>query len=92
MSVYKRVYKCANLPILAASLLLTACSTDEPVATAGPEIADSAPASISLKTLSTQPWLVSGGDVLVEGDIAPGAPVVQTRLQTPGDGVKVEVR
>ncbi len=60
-------------PILALSLvlLLTVCSTDEPIPTAGPESLDAPAATLSLRTLSTQPWLVSGGDVLFEVE-APG--------------------
>lgn len=48
-----------------ASVLLFACSTEEQVTTS----ADPAPVTInpelSLQTLSTKPWLITGGDVLV---------------------------
>ena len=59
-----------SIRILTTTLTLiffvAACSTDEPVSTAGlitPEVQDSV---ISIETLSTKPWIVSGGDVLIE--------------------------
>ncbi|GIT20480.1 MAG: hypothetical protein CM1200mP40_01620 [Gammaproteobacteria bacterium] len=62
--------KFMSIRILTTTLTLiffvAACSTDEPVSTAGlitPEVQDSV---ISIETLSTKPWIVSGGDVLVE--------------------------
>lgn len=54
------------LAAAALTLLLTACSTEEPVATSMITAAQEKPATLSLQTLSTVPWLVTGGDVLVE--------------------------
>ena len=51
--------------------LLSACSSDETVATAGlaqaaDSAADAASPELSLRSISTRPWLVTGGDVLLE--------------------------
>lgn len=44
------------------------CSTEEPVTTSAPAtpVAETNAAQVSLQTLSTKPWLITGGDVLVE--------------------------
>lgn len=47
-------------------ILLATCSTEEPVSTSGMVASDSAESEISIATLSTKSWLVTGGDVLVE--------------------------
>ena len=46
--------------------LLAACSSEETVATAGSTVILPEASALSLNTVSTKPWLVSGGDVLVE--------------------------
>ncbi|MEQ8407356.1 MAG: DUF6351 family protein [Gammaproteobacteria bacterium] len=69
-----------TLAALLLSLILTNCSTDEPVTTAGQTIPGDA-ATITLRTVSTQPWLVTGGDVLVEVTVAsPDAATPQLTL------------
>ncbi len=50
----------------ALALLLVSCSTEETVTTAGTHFADSTTSALKLRAVSTKPWLVSGGDVLVE--------------------------
>ena len=54
--------------ILGISLLtlLFACSTEEQVTTSATAVAPTGSSAISLDTLSTRPWLITGGDVLVE--------------------------
>lgn len=47
-------------------LVFAACSTDEPVSTAGSIDTEAASTAISVTSLSTKPWLITGGDVLVE--------------------------
>ena len=47
-------------------VLLFACSAKETISTAGPTEQTRTDAQISLQTLSSKPWLVSGGDVLIE--------------------------
>lgn len=53
---------------LALASTLLACSTEEPVSTSATSV-ESAPspdADIHIRTVSTKPWLVTGGDVLTE--------------------------
>lgn len=61
-------FLCSGLAILLG--LLSACSTEDTVPTAGADLADADGASITLRTLSTRSWLVTGGDVLVEASLA----------------------
>ena len=66
---------------------IPACSTDEPVSTSGfltPEIQDSV---ISIETLSTKPWLVSGGDVLVEVKVIGDSSANALRVELNGTDV-----
>ena len=46
--------------------LMVACSSDEPVATSASPVKMEEGSGISISALSTKPWLVTGGDVLVE--------------------------
>ena len=48
------------------SLQLMQCSTDETVSTAGRHFEDGSVNELSLRAVSTKPWLVTGGDVLLE--------------------------
>lgn len=50
---------------VAVLLLLSACSGEDPVATAGRALPEENLPGIELATLSTRSWLVTGGDVLV---------------------------
>jgi len=48
---------------------LYGCSTEEPVSTSGMVVQDSLPvepAALSITSVSTKPWLVTGGDVMLE--------------------------
>lgn len=58
------------LVTLTVLVFLTACSTEETVSTAGANFADISDSQLSLRAISTKPWLVTGGDVLVELRIA----------------------
>lgn len=62
--------------------LLMACSTEEQVTTSAEVIPAAVDTELSLQTLSTKPWLITGGDVLVEVSLPenanPGA--LQIRL------------
>lgn len=49
-----------------SSLLLLACSSDEPVSTSLSSVAPVIKPGISISTLSTKPWLITGGSVLLE--------------------------
>ncbi len=48
------------------SVLLIACSTEEQVTTSADPIPAAISSELSLQTLSTKPWLITGGHVLVE--------------------------
>ena len=62
----------SKLTLFALTVLvfLSACSTEETVTTAGTNFADASAAQLSLRAISTKPWLVTGGDVLIELRIA----------------------
>ena len=47
-------------------VLVISCSSEEPVSTSGMLAADTTDSEVSISTLSTKSWLVTGGDVLVE--------------------------
>ena len=55
----------AILQIGLFAALLNACSSEEPVSTSG-SAEGSAVSGITITTLSTQAWLVTGGDALVQ--------------------------
>ncbi|GJM13899.1 MAG: hypothetical protein DHS20C12_23020 [Pseudohongiella sp.] len=76
--------------------LFLSCSTEEPVSTsASSSAADSSSsndAGIVLRTVSTQPWLVTGGDVLVEVALGATLDAAQLRLSLNGDDVSDRFR
>ena len=49
-----------------SGLFLVACSTEEPVSTSASPSVAVAESGISITALSTKPWLITGGDVLIE--------------------------
>jgi len=72
--------------------LLLTCSTKEPIATSASgsaqnEAGQSEVAEISLRTVSTKPWLISGGDVLVELNYAASINPAQLRISLNGSDV-----
>lgn len=82
--------------LLLVSLLLglLSCSRETPVPTAGSDIPVSLTPQIRLRTVSTQSWLVTGGDVLVEVELS-GEPGEQSGSTVPrvfvnGDDVSTE--
>ena len=62
------------------ALLTTACSSDETVSTAGVSEVPAEPNGLQVRVLSTMPWLVSGGDVLVEVNLVSGMSAAQLRV------------
>ena len=88
MSIYRlRAFAC-----LAFLGLLLSCSTEEPIATSASDSAQSEAeqsevAEISLRTVSTKPWLISGGDVLVELTYAASINPAQLRISLNGSDV-----
>lgn len=75
-----------------AILMLQACSTEEPVTTS--MLAESArpPSQLSVNTLSTKPWLVTGGDVLVEVTLPENSNPASLQLHLNGDVVTQQLR
>jgi hypothetical protein len=68
------------------------CSSEEPIATsasdsAQSDVEQSDVAEIRLRTVSTKPWLVSGGDVLVELTYAASIDPTQLRISLNGSDV-----
>ncbi|MDD9889402.1 MAG: DUF6351 family protein [Gammaproteobacteria bacterium] len=66
------------------AIVASACSTDEPIATAGSVAIEADRSPISLETLSTKSWLVTGGDVLVEVAAIDGINMDSVRLELNG--------
>ncbi|MEC7080398.1 MAG: DUF6351 family protein [Pseudomonadota bacterium] len=56
------------LPFLLGTLI--ACSSEEPISTAGSNFEPPDEADLHLRAVSSKPWLVTGGDVLVELELA----------------------
>ena len=56
------------LPFLLGTLI--ACSSEETISTAGSNFAPQDEAGLHLRAVSSKPWLVTGGDVLVELELA----------------------
>jgi len=83
------------LCLILAGLLLS-CSSEEPIATsasgnaAGAEqggIESSSGMGIQLRTVSTQPWLITGGDVLVEVTIGASVNSAQLSMSLNGSDI-----
>ncbi len=81
----------AFLLLCLCSFLLLSCSTEEPIATsARVSVEVSEDAGIRLHTLSTKPWLITGGDVLVEINL--GATLNASQLSVSLNGTDVTAR
>lgn len=52
--------------VLISTVFLNYCSTDERIATSGSNFSSGSSDHIKIETLSTKPWLVTGGDVLLQ--------------------------
>lgn len=77
--------------------LLLACSGDEPVATSASGDAQSQAvlneaAGLRIRTVSTQPWLITGGDVLVEVSLQASFNAAQLAVSLNGRDVSEEFR
>lgn len=80
------------LPVL-AGLLVTSCT--EPVSTSGMLIEAEAAPPIEIKVLSTRPWLVTGGDALVEVRLTDAGRSLQQgalRIELNGENVSAGFR
>lgn len=82
-----------TLLVLILFPLLLACSSEDPIATSGEirfenDVAPSSPSeALQLRTVSTKPWLVTGGDVLVEVTFADSFDATQLNVTLNGDAV-----
>lgn len=61
------------------AVLFSACSSEEPVSTSGSPLG-SAASGITITTLSTQAWLVTGGDALVQVSLTAGLDLAQLKV------------
>lgn len=82
-------YSLRVLLSVAVTTLLLACSTEEPIATSASGEPSEAltGGAIQIRSVSTKPWLVSGGDVLIE--ISIGASYNAAALSVRLDGADV---
>jgi len=74
----KRIPAILQLGLFA--VLFNACSSDEPVSTSGSPVG-SAASGITITTLSTQAWLVTGGDALVQVSLTAGLDLAQLKVR-----------
>ena len=74
---------CLSLLVLG----VIACSTEEPISTSGTLAIQPPISGISIETLSTKPWLVSAGNVLLEITIDPNLINVPVIVTVNGDDV-----
>lgn len=72
-------------------LILAGCSTDESVSTSGSELGSESTSSITLRAVSTKPWLVTGGDVLVEIEIENSANPIAPVLELNGSDISSQL-
>ncbi|MEQ8955388.1 MAG: DUF6351 family protein, partial [Gammaproteobacteria bacterium] len=80
-----------NIVLVAVALLL-GCSSEEPVTTSATAETVQPASGIHIATLSTRPWLVSGGDVLVEITLDPQYRAEDLRISLGGADVTTEFR
>ena len=80
----------ASLQISLLATLLSGCSSEDPVSTRGSAVVNSVASDISLTTLSTRPWLVTGGDVLVAVSLTSGLNPAQLSVSLNGVDVTAE--
>lgn len=63
------------------------CSSDEVVSTAGSDIESEGGVGLEIRALSTRPWLVTGGDVLLEVSVSGSAPAAPVDVTLNGTSV-----
>lgn len=75
-----------------ASLLLFTCSSDEPVATSLASVASAIEPDLSITTLSAKPWLITGGDVLLEISVPEGINTALLNISLDGRELRTNFR
>ena len=81
------IYRCTAALLLTIVLALPACSSDETVTTAGGDISGTTNTDLQIRAVSTQPWLVTGGDVLLEIAAAQATAATQPEVSVNGNNV-----
>jgi pimeloyl-ACP methyl ester carboxylesterase len=81
----KQVLTGVSLSLLV--LAMTACSTEEPISSSGELATEPASSGLTITALSTQPWLVTGGDVLIDISLAPAIASAPLNVTVNGDDV-----
>jgi len=82
----------SRLLLSSAILLLCACSTEETVTTTAPVTPVETVSELRLATLSTKPWLITGGDVLVEVTLPANTNPAQLQISLNGTPVSSQFR
>ena len=77
----------AKLPLPLFVLTVVACSTEEPISSSGTLVDKPIGSGITITTLSTKPWLVTGGDALVELTLTPSIANSPLSVTINGDDV-----
>ncbi len=81
------------LAAIALLSLLLACSSEEPIATsASGDVPVGDDSGIRIRTMSTQPWLITGGDVLVEVSLGASFNAAQLSISLDGRDVREQFR
>ena len=79
--------RCAII-LVTSSLLLSFCSTEEPISTSGYAISSSPRSAVVIESLSTKPWLITGGDVLVQITVEPEIDFDSLEVELNGEAVE----
>lgn len=82
----------SRLLLCSVSLLFSACSTEETVTTSAAVMPAPVVTELSLATLSTKPWLITGGDVLVEVTLPANTNPAQLQVTLNGTPVAGQFR
>lgn len=85
----KRIPTILQIGLFAA--LFNACSSEKPVSTSGSPVGSPA-SGIIITTLSTQAWLVTGGDALVQVSLTAGLDLAQLTVSLNGVDVTAEFK
>jgi hypothetical protein len=84
---YTMPVRCAII-FITSSLLLSFCSTEEPISTSGYAISSLPRSGVVIETLSTKPWLITGGDVLLQITVEPGVDFDSLEVELNGEAVE----
>ncbi len=77
--------------ILSLALGISACSTEETVSTSGADLGSDGNSELALRAVSTKPWLVTGGDVLIEVSVGNSVSPTLPSLELNGTDVSSQL-